>query len=234
MQPSPQPIPLPSCKVDLAHRLAAIVPEFGSFHKGFAMAPASAVPVLDLHGAKDTTVPANVSLSADGYYYTTTDEIFNGGAYSKGWKAANGCEGPGAHWPTQWDGEDDFWCIAECAEASVVRCMWDGGHNWLFNNAKANGGLVTKCARAARGVARSPARGAARARCARPPRARSPARRSDSSPPVRVGASRAPQSCSSGRSRATPASAVPWATRAAAGVSSRTWPSTASATCPST
>ena len=34
------------------------------------MAPASAVPVLDLHGSKDTTVPANVSLSADGYYYT--------------------------------------------------------------------------------------------------------------------------------------------------------------------
>ena len=55
--------------------------EFGSFHRGFAMAPATGVPVLDLHGSKDTTVPANVSLSADGYYYTTTEEIFNGGVW---------------------------------------------------------------------------------------------------------------------------------------------------------
>ena len=108
------------------------------------MAPSVKVPVLDLHGSKDTTVPANVSLSADGWYYTTTDEIFNGGEYSDGWKAANECEGPAAHWPTQWDGEDDFYCISECPEETVVRCMWDGGHNWLFNNAKANGGLVTK------------------------------------------------------------------------------------------
>jgi len=130
--------------VDLAKRLAAITPEFGSFHRGFAMAPGESVPVLDLHGSKDTTVPANVSLSADGYYYTTTDEIFNGGAYSTGWKAANGCDGPGYHWKTQWDGRDDFWCFAECQAGDVVRCMWNGGHNWLFNNAKANGGLVTQ------------------------------------------------------------------------------------------
>ena len=38
--------------VDLAHRLAAITPEFGSFHRGFAMAPAVGVPVLDLHGSQ--------------------------------------------------------------------------------------------------------------------------------------------------------------------------------------
>jgi len=65
--------------VDLASRLAAIAPQFGSFHKGFAMAPLVGVPVIDTHGNKDTTVPGGVSLSGDGYYYTTTDEIFNGG-----------------------------------------------------------------------------------------------------------------------------------------------------------
>ena len=36
--------------------LAAIVPEFGSFHKGFALAPSEGVPLLDLHGSQDTTV----------------------------------------------------------------------------------------------------------------------------------------------------------------------------------
>lgn len=72
--------------VDLSKRLAAILPEFGSFHHGFAMAPAHGMPVLDLHGTHDTTVPANESLSADGYFYTPTHEIFDGGKFSTGWK----------------------------------------------------------------------------------------------------------------------------------------------------
>ncbi len=131
--------------VDLAERLAAIVPEFGSFHRGFAMAPAVGVPVLDLHGSQDTTVPANVSLSGDGYYYTTTAEIFGGGKYSSGWKKANGCSGATYHYPTEFDGQNDFWCVAEgeCAGGDVIRCSWRGGHNWLFNSATSNGKLVT-------------------------------------------------------------------------------------------
>ena len=42
--------------VDLSKRLAAIFPEFGSFHRGFAMAPAVGVPVLDLHGSQVGTL----------------------------------------------------------------------------------------------------------------------------------------------------------------------------------
>ena len=131
--------------VDLAKRLAAITPEFGSFHRGFAMAPSVGVPVLDLHGSKDTTVPANVSLSADGWYYTTTEEIFEGGDYSKGWKAANECKGKARHWPTKFDGKHNFYCLSEgeCSGGDVIRCMWDGGHNWLFNEPKPNGELLT-------------------------------------------------------------------------------------------
>lgn len=131
--------------VDMPTRLAAISPEFGSFHRGFNMVPTSGVPVLDLHGTKDTTVPANKSLSSDGWYYTTTDEIFYGNSYAKGWTTANGCSGSGSHWPTKYDGYKDFWCISEgtCTGGDVIRCMWSGGHNWLFNDATANGWLVT-------------------------------------------------------------------------------------------
>jgi hypothetical protein len=129
--------------VDLPTRLAAIAPQFGSFHKGFAMAPATHVPVIDLHGSRDTTVPANVSLSGDGWYYTTTAEIFDGGKYSSGWKKANGCVSKLSHWPTKYDGQSKFYCASECADNSIVRCSWNGGHNWLFNNAASNGWLVT-------------------------------------------------------------------------------------------
>jgi len=64
--------------VDLASRVAAIAPQFGSFHRGFKLAPPVAVPVMDIHGRSDTVVPANVSLSGDGYYYTPTAQIFEG------------------------------------------------------------------------------------------------------------------------------------------------------------
>merc|ERR1719265_2063306 len=131
--------------VDMASRLAAITPEFGSFHRGFNLAPATGVPVMDLHGSQDTTVPANVSLSGDGYFYTTVAEIFGGNSYSKGWKSSNGCTGKAFHYPTQYDGQKKFYCVSEgtCKGGDVVRCSWQGGHNWLFNDAKSNGGLIT-------------------------------------------------------------------------------------------
>eukprot|EP00930_Biecheleria_cincta_P038079 TRINITY_DN26161_c0_g1_i1.p1 TRINITY_DN26161_c0_g1~~TRINITY_DN26161_c0_g1_i1.p1 ORF type:complete len:567 (+),score=63.89 TRINITY_DN26161_c0_g1_i1:67-1767(+) len=131
--------------VDLASRLAAIVPQFGSFHKGYAMAPLVGVPVMDIHGTSDTTVPANVSLSGDGYYYTTTHEIFNGGAYSTGWKKANGCTGTPSHYKTNYDGIQSLWCVleGECPGGDVVRCSYNAGHNWFHNGGEDNGGLVT-------------------------------------------------------------------------------------------
>lgn len=131
--------------VDLHARLAAVVPQFGSFAKGFTMAPASGVPILEFHGTKDTVVPGNVSLSNNGYFYTPTAQIFGGDAYSRGWKKANGCSGPSSHYPTPYDGIYSLYCVSEgqCAGGDVVRCAWNGGHTWFGHSAKYNGGLVT-------------------------------------------------------------------------------------------
>lgn len=131
--------------VDMANRLAAIAPQFGSFHRGYALAPAVGLPVIDIHGTQDTTVPANVSLSGDGYYYTTTEEIFGGGKYSSGWMKSNGCTGSESHYPTEYDGIDKLYCVSmgDCPGGDVVRCSWNGGHNWYGNSATLNGGLVS-------------------------------------------------------------------------------------------
>jgi len=131
--------------VDLGHRLAGIAPQFGSFHRGYNMVPKVGVPVLDLHGTSDTTVPANKSLSGDGWYYTTTHEIFNGNSYSIGWKEVNGCEGTPTVYHAKQSGREGLWCVSEgyCSGGDVVRCVWHGGHNWLFSDAEANGQLVT-------------------------------------------------------------------------------------------
>ena len=66
-------------------------------------------------------------------------------AYSSGWKAANGCSGRASHYETPYDGTKSFYCVSEgsCTGGDVIRCSWTGGHHWLFDNAEANGGLVT-------------------------------------------------------------------------------------------
>lgn len=131
--------------VDMASRLAAVVPEFGSYHYQFAMAPSTSVPILEFHGTKDTTVPANVSLSGDGYYYTTVDEMYYGGSYSSGWRKSNGCSGGSSHYKTSFDGQYSLYCesTGSCT-ADTVRCSWNGGHNWYGNNPTSNGGLVSE------------------------------------------------------------------------------------------
>jgi len=88
-----------------SERFAAAAPQFGSFHRGFAMAPKDEIPIIDIHGSKDTTVPANVSLSGDGYYYTTTADIF------KLFEPLNGGDGSYKQYVAPWDGQMDTYCV---------------------------------------------------------------------------------------------------------------------------
>lgn len=110
------------------------------------MVPKVGVPVIDTHGSNDNIVPANVSLSGDGYYYTPVSEIFHGNSYSTGWVTANGCSGGPSHYPTTYDGIRDLYCVSEgnCAGGDVVRCAYTGGHNWFNGGGTDNGGLVTE------------------------------------------------------------------------------------------
>lgn len=125
--------------VSMAERLAAIVPIAGSFQRGFAQAPTLPVPVMDIHGTGDLTVPSNWTHSNDGFYYTKTADIF------KGWRGANKCDGDSLkHWRTMSDGKFHLYCVSEgsgCG-APVVRCAWDGGHNHFGYNGDSSGELV--------------------------------------------------------------------------------------------
>merc|ERR1719410_2502102 len=109
----------------MSSRLAAIVPVAGSFQIGFNEHPSISVSVMDVHGNIDNVVPANVSLSGDGWYYTVVSEIMNGNKYNLGgWKAANECVGESSHYSTVLDGECSLYCVSEgtCSGGDVVRC----------------------------------------------------------------------------------------------------------------
>lgn len=124
--------------VSLSDRVAAIVPVAGSFEVGFQQYPSLALPVMDVHGFFDHQVPANSSLSQDGWYYVVNSAIF------RGWRGSNRCSGTGAvHWPTALDGVQDLYCVSEGehCEAPVVRCGWSGSHSY-FSDPSSNGELV--------------------------------------------------------------------------------------------
>ena len=94
-------------------------------------------------------VPANLTqynkegdeypLSSDGWYFTLLSDIF------EGWKEANGCDDNATVYETSLDGTYDLWCLSEgvCAYGDVVRCSWNGGHDYFGNSYNTyNGKLV--------------------------------------------------------------------------------------------
>lgn len=118
--------------VSMSDRFAAIVPVAGSFHPGYAQSPSTCIPVLDLHGSRDTTVPANASKGSEyakgsGWYYETTEQVLS--------NFARMCESCSADrkrrrlFRTAFDGQNKLSCVAYGCD-SVVQCSWNGGHTW--------------------------------------------------------------------------------------------------------
>ena len=138
----------------LAPRLAAVASVAGGVHPGFMSMPAGYMPLLDIHGLGDTTIPINattnstVAVSEDLWEYIPGPELF------EGFRAANDCVGKAEHTVTPYDGTAGLYCMREgvCGGArdhaagsdrsegaataagqlgpeGLVRCTWDGGHH---------------------------------------------------------------------------------------------------------
>lgn len=125
----------------LANRFAAIVPGGGTPFVGHNEAPPvsrdGAVSVMDLHGTRDRTCPANDTTSSDGWNYEPVDNVI------KVWATAHGCTGTAkiVHFATPEDGQTQLWCasIGSCPEGvDMVRCSYNAGHDWL--GPRQNGG----------------------------------------------------------------------------------------------
>ena len=63
-----------------------------------------------------------MSLSGDGYYYTTTATIFDS------WQQSNDCSGGMTTYHSPYSGTDSLWCegYQHCSGGDVIRCSWKG------------------------------------------------------------------------------------------------------------
>lgn len=97
------------------------------------------MPVMDITGINDVTVPNNATsygsgtqaTSSGGWIYALMTQI------ESVWEPANGCTDstPSLQWKTPLDGTHDLYCWGKrCGtdgEAPVIRCAWDGAHNYF-------------------------------------------------------------------------------------------------------
>jgi len=135
----------------IGSQLASIIPIAGSFILGFLDVPKVPLPVLDVHGRRDDTVPANVSnsykgkkcpvkavgehgcaVSYDGWFYHTQQDIV------KHWTAANNCSilsNSVTPVETPFDGATGWSCVSHgsSCDAEVRTCTHDLGHTWPFH-----------------------------------------------------------------------------------------------------
>ena len=124
----------------LGLRIASIAPLCASPLLGFDLRPARPMAVMSIMGNNDRIIPGNCTgngcgpsgstISSDGFYYAPLESVMDT------WGISNDCVGGPQYFPTRYDGQGQFWCIAAagtCRQGGpVVRCSFAGGHTWPF------------------------------------------------------------------------------------------------------
>jgi len=115
----------------IPHRFAAIAPVGGTLARGFNCAPDGSQPLslMNIYGSRDDYVALTGTVSSDGYYYTSAEDVMDK------WSGPDSqdCDPGTSSYPTSGDGILDLACTqhANCSTgAEVVNCTWDGGHDW--------------------------------------------------------------------------------------------------------
>ena len=96
---------------------------------GYSCAPGKPLPLLQINGMKDSSVPYDGSASSGGYFYTSVREV------SETWAKAAGCEYSPASYESGYGEEDDLQCErqANCGDSKIeiTSCaLPERGHTW--------------------------------------------------------------------------------------------------------
>lgn len=107
--------------------LAAVALVGGRIVRGYQCAPTKALPVLQVNGARDEVVPNDGRVSADGYFYASTN------ATKLEWNKGTGCTTEPEPWSNEMTENHGLQCSATCAGTNQesIDCLWpDGDHHW--------------------------------------------------------------------------------------------------------
>ncbi|MEL7187052.1 MAG: hypothetical protein AAFN50_11570 [Pseudomonadota bacterium] len=99
----------------------------GRVEKGFECTPTKPLPLLQVNGGADATVPADGSVSRRGYHYSDTRSI------AHHWQDGAACAAKRASWTSPAVEDTTAECTIACPDSAAVSvdCLWpEGNHRW--------------------------------------------------------------------------------------------------------
>ncbi len=119
-----------ACELD--RQFAAVALTIGRLQRGYSCTPDQAMPLIQINGSLDTTVPADGTASSDGFFYTSTTVV------SKEWASTANCNTDGKAWNNEITRAQGLQCLVydgcNNQQTEIVDCIWPGGkHVWPGN-----------------------------------------------------------------------------------------------------
>ncbi len=113
-----------ACEASELFAAAALIG--GRVEPGFECKPEHALPLLQINGGKDETVPYDGRVSDSGYFYASARAI------ADEWNAGVACAAKSTSWLPPF-GQDALQCSIACAgsDRESIDCLWaEGDHRW--------------------------------------------------------------------------------------------------------
>jgi polyhydroxybutyrate depolymerase len=119
----------------MTHRIACEASELfagavlvgGRVERGFECTPTKRLPLLQMNGGQDATVPHDGSISSDKYYYASTTSV------AEQWNDGEACAVLRDDWLSPAIAGEDVQCTIACAATDhpSLDCIWpQGNHRW--------------------------------------------------------------------------------------------------------
>jgi polyhydroxybutyrate depolymerase len=106
---------------------AAAVLVGGRVEPGFECTPTKALPLLQINGGSDETVPHDGHASNGGYFFASTTSV------TEHWNSADACSAETEAWLSPTIENENVQCTIICSETDhpVIDCIWpEGNHRW--------------------------------------------------------------------------------------------------------
>lgn len=113
-----------ACEASTLFAAAALIA--GRVEPGFECSPQVALPLLQINGRKDETVPNDGRVSDTGYFYASTDAV------AEEWNTGAACASEKTTWQPPF-GQEVLQCTVACAgtRRESIDCLWpEGDHRW--------------------------------------------------------------------------------------------------------